>query len=63
MVVTVEKKKSVVAENLLYHTVLLCSLSVVVSMEINRRNYFWTNVCILCGQFELGRQAKNIFWF
>ena len=40
------EKESFVAKNLLYQTVLLCSLSVVVSTEINRRHYFWRGICI-----------------
>ena len=44
MVVTV-LKNSFVAENLLYQVVLLCfSLSIVVSIEISRRRYFWSNM-------------------
>jgi len=40
------EKQCFVAENLLYQTVLLCFVSVVVSMEINRRHYFWSSLCV-----------------
>lgn len=39
-------KECFVAENLLYPVELLCSLSLVVSMEISWRQYFQSDLCI-----------------
>jgi len=38
------EKYRVVAENLLYQIVSLCYLSVIVSMEINRKHYFQSDL-------------------
>ena len=38
------EKQCFVAENLLHQTVLVLFVSVAVSMEINRRQYFWGNL-------------------
>jgi len=44
-------KKCFVAENFLYQIVLLCSLSVVISIEINRSHYFQSSLRKNVAQF------------
>jgi len=47
VVILLEKKKCFIADNLLCQIVVLYSLSIVASMEINRRNYFQSDPCMI----------------
>ena len=47
-------KKSFVAENLLYQIVLLCFVAVVVSMEINQRHCFGSNLVSIVKSIKAG---------